>query len=292
MPTSRDERLTLDELASMTHAFVSLGVTKVRLIGGESLARPDLAQLVERIAAMGDLDLCLTTNGSLLTERARALADAGLKRVTVSLDAIDELTFRRMTDGKTPLHRVLAGIDAARSVGLAPIKINMVVLRGVNDHAIVPMARWARREGLELRLIEYMDVGRTNGWQPSDVVTADETRQRIDAELPLDPAFTEPDSAPAKRYRYRDGRGIVGFISSISEPFCGQCTRARVSSRGELFTCLFGSRGHDLASPLRAGEDLRPLITAVWQHRSDRYSELRAEMTRIAPRPEMSAIGG
>lgn len=292
MPANRDEPLTLDELVRVTHAFVELGVTKVRLTGGEPLVRPDLQQLIQRIARMEELDLCLTTNGSLLAAQAHALADAGLKRITVSLDAIDDVTFRRMTDGRTPLHRVLAGIDAARSVGLDPIRINMVVLRGVNDHAILPMARWARREGLELRLIEYMDVGRTNGWRPSDVVSTDEIRRRINSEFPIEPTFVESDPAPAKRYRYRDGSGSVGFISSISEPFCRQCTRARVSSRGELFTCLFGSRGYDLASPLRAGQDLLPIIGAVWQHRSDRYSELRDESPAESPRPEMSAIGG
>lgn len=290
--TARNRLLDFDELTELAAAFVALGVNKIRLTGGEPLVRRDLAHLVARLRHLDVRDLCLTTNGSLLAGQARALASAGLGRVTVSLDAIDAPTFRQMTDSRTSLSDVLRGIDAAREAGLTPVKINMVVQRGVNDHSVIPMAEWARREGLELRYIEYMDVGCTNGWQRSDVLTAHEIRQLLHVVWPIEPVESSDRHGTAERFRYSDGAGEVGIIASISKPFCGACSRARVSSIGEYYPCLFASNGTDLATPLRRGEDLRPLIASLWQHRSDRYSELRAVLPANRPRPEMSAIGG
>lgn len=291
-PARRDELLDFEELSQIAAAFVELGVKKLRITGGEPLVRRDLPHLVERLAKLAIPDLCMTTNGSLLAGQAQALVNAGLGRVTVSLDAIDELTFRRMTDGHTPLGRVLEGIDAARKAGLLPLKVNMVVQRGVNEHSVVPMAAWARREGLELRFIEYMDVGCSNGWQKSDVLTAEEIRERIEEHWPLVAMDTGDGRDTAERFRYSDGQTKIGIIASISRPFCAGCTRARVSSKGELYPCLFAPLGVDLASTLRDGGDIRPLIAQLWQRRTDRYSELRAGITSPMPRPEMSAIGG
>lgn len=291
-PTRREALLNFDELATIARVFVEIGVKKLRLTGGEPLVRRDLASLVARLSRLSIQDLCLTTNGSLLAGQAQALADAGLRRVTVSLDAIDEATFQRMSDARTPLANVLAGIDAARSVGLHPIKINMVVERGINEQSIVPMAAWARREGLELRFIEYMDVGCRNGWRVDDVVSVADIHSRIHSIWPIASVPPNPRNETAERFRYLDGHGYIGMISSISKPFCGGCTRARVSSRGELYPCLFASRGLDLATPLRAGEDLSSLIASFWRRRSDRYSELRGTLPTNLPRPEMSAIGG
>lgn len=289
---SRSLRLSFDELEQIAKTFVELGVNKLRLTGGEPLLRRDLSRLIERLSRLELSDFCLTTNGSLLTTQAPDLAAAGLHRITVSLDAIDEPTFEHMTDSHFSLSRVLDGIDAARAAGLGPVKINMVVRRGANEHSIVPMAEWARREGLELRFIEYMDVGRSNGWQRPDVVDADEIRAAIHAVWPVAPAETETLHGTAERYRYLDGAGFVGFIASISKPFCRDCSRARVSSTGQFYPCLFAPFGHDLALPLREGRSLRPLITSLWQNRSDRYSELRTILPTARPRPEMSAIGG
>jgi cyclic pyranopterin phosphate synthase len=284
--------LNFDELEQVASTFVDLGVRKLRLTGGEPLLRRDLPKLVQRLSRLNLRELCLTTNGSLLEGQAQALADAGLNRVTVSLDAIDESTFRRITDGQTPLSRVLRGIDAARRFGLGPVKINMVVQRGTNDGSILEMAAWARCEQLELRMIEYMDVGCSNGWRLVDVVTAAELRRRIDRVWPIDPVVSADGSETAERFRYRDGSGYLGIIAAISRPFCGGCTRARVSSVGALYSCLFAPTGVELATPLRAGYDLRPIIAGLWQRRVDRYSELRAEMPVGRSRPEMSAIGG
>ncbi len=290
--TRSETLLSFDELEQIAATFIELGVTKLRITGGEPLVRRDLPRLVERLARLGISDLCLTTNGSLLSDQAQSLAEAGLKRVTVSLDAMDDLTFRRMTDSHTPLATVLKGIERARGIGLNPVKVNMVVQRGQNEHSILPMAAWARREGLELRCIEYMDVGCTNGWQQADVVTAEEIRELIDQVWPLEPAQAGEESETAQRFRYVDGGGYIGIIAAITMPFCRHCTRARVSSRGELFSCLFAPVGVDLATPLRAHEDLRPIIGAIWQARADRYSELRSAVSKHLPRPEMSAIGG
>lgn len=291
-PKGRHQLLNFDEIEQVVRAFVDLGIGKLRITGGEPLVRRELAKLVQRLSRLAIPDLCLTTNGSLLEGQAQALADAGLRRVTVSLDAIDELTFRRITDGRTPLSRVLAGIDAARRAVLGPVKINMVVTRGVNEHSVLPMADWARREGLELRFIEYMDVGSNDRWRAADVLTAAEIRNRICQIWPIDPIPSEDASHTAERFQYRDGGGQIGIIAAISRPFCGGCTRARVSSQGELYPCLFASSGLDLATPLRAGSDLGPIIADFWQRRRDRYSELRVDTPLRRSRPEMSAIGG
>jgi GTP 3',8-cyclase len=292
LPTVRSNLLTFEELTTVASAFVQLGVQKVRVTGGEPLVRKDLPKLIEQLSLLPIRDLCLTTNGSLLAGQTRALAAAGLGRVTVSLDALDEPTFHRMTDTQSPLSRVFAGIDAARQFGLDPVKINMVVQRGVNEHAIIPMAAWARREDLELRFIEYMDVGCSNGWKPSDVVTAGEIKQRIHEHWPLEKLSFSATPETAQRYRYCDGHGQIGLIASISHPFCSNCSRARVSSTGELYPCLFAPAGYPLTDTLRRGGDLRAEIAELWRRRTDRYSELRANSQSTLPRPEMSAIGG
>jgi cyclic pyranopterin phosphate synthase len=291
-PSPRKDLLTFEQITQIAAAFRDLGVRKIRITGGEPLVRRNLPRLVELLHGLEIPDLCLTTNGSLLAEQAPALAAAGLGRVTVSLDALDEPTFQRMADTQTSLRAVLAGIEAARKWGILPVKINMVVQRNVNQHSIIPMAAWARAEGLELRFIEYMDVGCSNGWQARDVVSAREIRQLIHQRWPLEPAEPSRDFETAVRYRYRDGAGHIGVIASISQPFCRGCTRARVSSQGELYTCLFAPVGFSLAGPLRQGADLRRVIADLWRERADRYSELRSENTIAQPRPEMSAIGG
>jgi cyclic pyranopterin phosphate synthase len=242
-------------------------------------------------------DLTLTTNGSLLRAQARALREAGLQRITVSLDSLDEATFQAMNDAGVPVSRVLDGIAAAQEAGLAPIKVNAVVKRGVNDNGVVDLARHFKGTGVIVRFIEFMDVGTTNGWNLESVVTGREIVDRIDAEMPLEPVDPNYVGEVAKRYRYRDGSGEIGVITSITQPFCGDCTRARLSPEGELFTCLFGLHGKDLRTPLRAGasdEELAALIGGVWRARSDRYSELRTAETALHPRPkvEMSHIGG
>jgi GTP 3',8-cyclase len=291
-PTQHSRILDFNEIESIARAFVELGVRKVRLTGGEPLVRRDLPQLVERLARLAVPELCLTTNGSLLQDLALPLATAGLHRVTVSLDSIDEATFRRVTDTNTSVATVLRGIDAARRAGLNPVKINMVVKRGLNDSSIIPMAAWARREGLELRFIEYMDVGCSNGWRLADVVPARELRGLIHASWAIDPCESKTEHQTAEQFQYRDGQGQIGIIASITQPFCGGCSRARVSSQGELYPCLFASHGLDLAAPLRRGKDIRCLISTFWQQRQDRYSELRTRIPLRRNRLEMSAIGG
>ncbi len=296
----RELVLTFEEIERLARLFVRLGVTKLRITGGEPLVRRDLPRLVERLAAIrrpdgAPPDLTLTTNGSALAPLAGALADAGLRRVTVSLDSLDDATFRSMNDVDFPVDRVLAGIAAARQAGLAPIKVNMVVRRGLNEASVVPMARWARREGHILRFIEYMDVGHTNGWRLDDVVPAAEIVATISAEMPLEPLPPNYTGEVANRWRYVDGSGELGVIASVSQPFCGACTRARLSADGRLYTCLFGTDGHDLRGPLRAGatdEDLEAMIAGIWERRADRYSELRSAATEALPRPEMFALGG
>jgi cyclic pyranopterin phosphate synthase len=296
----RAELLTYEEIRRLAGVFVDLGVHKLRITGGEPLVRralPDLvAMLAELRAASGEpLDLTLTTNGSALRPLARPLAEAGLRRITVSLDSLDDEVFRRMNGVDFPVARVLDGIAAAREAGLAPIKVNMVVKRGLNEASILPMARWARAEGLVLRLIEFMDVGTTNGWRLDDVVTADEMLAAISADLPLEPVDPAYRGEVANRWRYADGSGEVGVIASVSRPFCGDCTRARLSAEGQLYTCLFSAAGHDLRAPLRSGAtdaDLGDLIARIWTGRSDRYSELRSEATSHLPRVEMFAVGG
>ena len=289
----RKELLTFEELERVARAFVSHGVEKIRITGGEPLVRRDLERLIERLAAL-DVDLTLTTNGSLLPAKAQALADAGLRRLTVSLDSLDEATFQAMNDVDFPVARVLEGIEAAAAAGL-PVKVNAVVKRGVNEHAILDLARHFKQAGHILRFIEYMDVGHTNGWRLDDVVPAAEIVARIDAELPLEPVEANYRGEVARRYRYRDGSGEIGVIASVTQPFCGDCTRARISAEGRLYTCLFGITGHDLRALVRSGADdtaLEEKIAAVWAGRTDRYSEIRSERTLDLPKVEMSYIGG
>jgi len=304
----RSEVLSFEEIARVARVFVGLGVEKLRLTGGEPLVRRDLPVLVEMLAAVrrpdgAPLDLTLTTNGSALRRLAPALAEAGLQRVTVSLDSLDDTVFSAMNGVDFPVTKVLDGIAAAAEAGLGPIKINMVVRRGVNEASILPMARWARDAGVILRFIEYMDVGHTNGWRMDDVVPADELVAMVDAELPLEEVPPRYRGEVATRYRYRDGRGEVGLIASVTRPFCGDCTRARISADGHFYTCLFTAAGHDLRAILRDpafdGDDaagdaaLRDAVAAVWRVRDDRYSELRTEATSSRlPRIEMFAMGG
>ena len=286
--------LSFEEIARIARAAVGLGVTKIRLTGGEPLLRRHLERLIAMMAAL-PVDLTLTTNGALLAKKARALAEAGLKRVTVSLDALDEATFRAMGDTDTPVDRVLEGIDAAAAAGLAPIKINAVVKRGVNEHAIEDIARRFRGTGHIVRYIEYMDVGATNGWRMDDVVPAAQIVARLDRAFGVEPVDPNYTGEVAERWRYRDGSGEVGVIASVTQAFCRDCTRLRLSTDGRLYTCLFATDGHDLRALLRAGADdetVARAIAAVWRARADRYSEIRTAATPRAPKIEMSYIGG
>ena len=291
----RGEILTFEEIQRLARLFHRLGVRKVRLTGGEPLLRQDLPDLVAMLAGLGGLDLALTTNGTLLARHAEALALAGLGRVTVSLDSLDDRVFQRMNDVDFPVARVLDGIAAAAAAGLGPIKINAVVRLGVNDAGVVDLARHFKASGHVLRFIEYMDVGTSNRWRPSDLVPGEEIVRRIDAELPLEPAEPAYRGEVARRWRYRDGVGEIGVITSVSQPFCGDCTRARLSAKGELYTCLFAATGTDLRAPLRGGaldSELEALIRGVWGRREDRYSEMRSAETVGGERVEMSYIGG
>jgi GTP 3',8-cyclase len=290
----RSELLTFEEIERLARVFVSRGVRKLRLTGGEPLVRREIERLVARLAAIPDIDLTMTTNGSLLPQRARTLADAGLRRITISLDSLDDATFREMNDVDFPLERVLVGIEAAAAAGLA-VKVNAVVKRGVNEDSVVPLARYFRESGHVLRFIEYMDVGHTNGWRLDDVVPAAEIVRLLDAEFGLEPVEPEYRGEVARRWRYRDGAGEVGIITSVTQPFCGDCTRARLSAEGQLYTCLFAVRGHDLRGLLRGGAsdaELTETIDDIWERRSDRYSELRSKATTSLPKVEMSYIGG
>ncbi|HEX8153099.1 MAG TPA: GTP 3',8-cyclase MoaA [Thermoanaerobaculia bacterium] len=293
----REQLLTFEEIARLARVFVANGVEKIRLTGGEPLLRRDLERLIEMLASIGGLrDLTLTTNGSLLTrEKARSLRAAGLQRVTISLDSLDDTTFRAMNDVDFPVGRVLEAIDAASEAGLHPVKIDVVVKRGMNDRDLVPLARRFRGTGHIVRFIEYMDVGNTNGWRMADVVSGREIRETIGREWPLLAAEPTYFGEVAQRWRYADGGGEIGIITSVTEPFCGSCTRARLSAEGELFTCLFTSRGRDLRALLRGGAtdaELSAAIASVWRVRADRYSEIRSEATRELPKVEMSKIGG
>ena len=291
----RGELLTFEEIDRAARIFAELGVNKIRLTGGEPLLRRQLERLVEMLAGIPGLDLTLTTNGSLLPQKASALADAGLRRVTVSLDSLEDEVFRAMNDVDFPVERVLAGIEAAAAAGLAPVKVNMVVKRGLNEDSVLPMARYFRGSGHILRFIEYMDVGHTNGWRLDDVVPAGEIVETIDAELPLEPVAPNYAGEVARRYRYRDGGGEIGVIASVTKPFCGACTRARLSAEGRLFTCLFATKGFDVRALLRGGAsdaDLATALAAVWRSRDDRYSEIRSAETLDLPKVEMSYIGG
>ena len=297
--------LSFEEITRAAAAALRLGVRKLRLTGGEPLMRRDLERLIAQLAALRTLDgtppeLTLTTNGVLLTRKAQALKDAGLQRLTVSLDALSPDLFQRMSDSQTEVGEVLAGIEAAQRVGLAPLKVNMVVQKGVNDGEILPMARHFRGTGIELRFIEFMDVGQTNQWDLAHMLPSGDVRALIHAQHPLKAVDAPRHSDTAERWAYADGAGHVGFISSVTQAFCGDCTRLRLSTDGRLYTCLFASQGHDLRSLLRDGhtdnDALTDRMAALWQGRSDRYSELRGmapsgELTD-APRVEMSYIGG
>jgi cyclic pyranopterin phosphate synthase len=291
------ELLSFEEIARLSRIFVSLGVQKLRLTGGEPLVRRDLPELVRLLPKAAGLDLALTTNGSLLAAHAEALAKAGLERVTVSLDSLDDATFRRMNDAEVPVQTVLDAIAVARAVGLR-VKINAVIQRGVNDQGLIDLARYFRERGIVLRLIEYMDVGNSNGWDRAEVVSAREMLERIDAVFPLEPAQANYAGEVARRYRYRDGSGEIGVIASVTEPFCGDCSRARLSAQGSLYTCLFASEGHDLRRLVRSGQSDAAIsghIAAIWQARKDAYSEQRGAplvALRRGPKIEMSYIGG
>jgi cyclic pyranopterin phosphate synthase len=289
----RRELLTFEEIERLARAFVAHGVEKIRITGGEPLVRRDLERLIAKLSAL-DVDLTLTTNGSLLPQKAAGLREAGLRRITVSLDSLDDETFRAMNDVDFPVARVLEGIEAATAAGL-PVKVNMVVKRGTNEDQIVPMAREFRERGHILRFIEYMDVGHSNGWRMDDVVPAAEIVATLGAELPLEAVPPNYPGEVARRWRYADGSGEIGVIASVTEPFCGACTRARLSAEGRLYTCLFALRGHDLRALVRGGasdEDLHAEIGHVWGRRADRYSEIRSEATADLERVEMSYIGG
>ena len=295
----RSELLTFEEIERLVRTFVGLGVTKVRLTGGEPLVRNGLEDLVARLAAVAGIrDLTLTTNGYLLADKALGLKEAGLKRLTVSVDSLDEDVFKAMNGRGYGTERVLEGIRAAEAAGLTPMKINAVVQRGANDHTIVDLARHFKGTGHIVRFIEYMDVGNLNGWKLDQVVSADEIFRMIDAEMPLEPVEANYTGEVARRYRYVDGEGEIGIIASVTKPFCGDCTRARLSTDGKLFTCLFAGTGTDLRGTMRDGagdRELSDLIANVWRRRDDRYSELRTQATVTGDQPkkiEMYQIGG
>jgi cyclic pyranopterin phosphate synthase len=293
----RSALLSFEEIERVATAFAAQGVEKLRLTGGEPLLRRDLEKLVEKLVRIdGITDVALTTNGALLAKKAQSLADAGLTRVTVSLDSLDDDTFKAVNDVSFPVDRVLEGIDAALAAGLAPVKVNMVVKRGLNDRDVVPMARYFRdKPGTILRFIEFMDVGNTNGWRLEDVVSAAEIVEQISAEQPLEPIAPLYPGEVANRFRYSDGTGEIGVIASVTQPFCGGCTRVRISAEGKLFTCLFAAKGHDLRELIRNGAsdaELRDSIAGVWTRRADRYSEIRTADTLTRERVEMSHIGG
>ena len=292
--------LSFEEIERVVRAFVAHGVEKIRLTGGEPLLRRNIETLVERLAALRTpdgtpLDLTLTTNGSLLARKAATLHAAGLRRVTVSLDALDDRVFRQMNDVDFPVADVLEGIEAAETAGLRPLKINMVVRKGVNDAQIVPLAERFRGSGHILRFIEFMDVGASNGWQLDEVLPSAEVIERIHTRFPLEPIDPNYVGEVAERWRYVDGAGEIGVISSVTQPFCGDCSRARLSTEGRVYTCLFAQSGHDLRALLRSGADDRTLeaaIGTIWRGRNDRYSELRSAETARLRKIEMSYIGG
>jgi GTP 3',8-cyclase len=290
----RRDLLTFEEIARLARVFAGLGVEKIRLTGGEPLIRREVESLVEMLAEIPGLDLTLTTNGAVLAQKAQALKDAGLRRITVSLDSLDDEVFGAMNDVDFPVQLVLEGIEAASAVGL-PVKVNVVVKRGVNEDSVVPMARHFRDRGHIVRFIEYMDVGHTNSWRLDDVVPAADIVAAIDTELPLEPLPPGYPGEVAERYRYRDGSGEIGVIASVTRPFCGACTRARLSADGSLYTCLFATTGHDLRALVRGGagdDEIAAALGGIWHARTDRYSELRSSATPDLPKVEMSYIGG
>jgi cyclic pyranopterin phosphate synthase len=291
----RAEILTFEEITRLARIARSFGVRKIRLTGGEPLLRHELPELVRMLRQIDGIEIALTTNGSLLAEQAEALARAGLDRVTVSLDSLDDAVFRSMNDAGFPVAKVLEGIDAASGAGLRPVKVNAVVKRGVNDHTVVDLVRHFRRSGHIMRFVEYMDVGHSNGWRLDDVVPGDEIVRMISAEMPLVPAVENYRGEVVKRWRYADGGGEVGVITSVTQPFCGDCTRARLSAEGSLYTCLFATDGTDLRAPLRSGGsdgEIAEILRRTWIDRDDRYSEIRSDATRDLPKVEMSYIGG
>lgn len=295
---ARRELLTFEEITRLTRIFAGLGVRKLRITGGEPLVRKDLPELIEMLANIDGIDdITLTTNASLLPQHAQALVNAGLNRVTVSLDAIDDDVFKAVNDVNYPVGPVLEGIEAASRAGLDPVKVNMVVKRGMNEGQIVPMAEYFRNTPHILRYIEFMDVGNSNGWRLDDVVTAAQIRDELNAVWPIEPLDPNYTGEVASRYRYADGAGEIGIISSVSEPFCSTCTRARLASQGQLFTCLFAGQGHDLRTPLRdetvGDEHLADIIRGIWRQREDRYSEQRTNETApLQWKVEMSHVGG
>lgn len=292
--------LSFEELTRIARIFVAHGVEKIRLTGGEPLLRRGIETLIEMLAELrtpqgAPIDLTLTTNATLLARKAKALRQAGLHRITVSLDAIDDAIFRQMNDVDFPVADVLEGIDAAAAEGLLPVKVNMVVRRGVNDSQILPMAKHFRGTGHILRFIEFMDVGASNGWKMDEVLPSGDVIQRINAAFPLEPIDPNYGGEVAERWRYQDGAGEVGVISSVTRPFCADCTRARVSTEGRLYTCLFATEGHDLRTLLRdsySDEQISAAVANLWNQRSDRYSEIRSDATAGLRRIEMSYIGG
>ncbi|MDP1547015.1 MAG: GTP 3',8-cyclase MoaA [Anaerolineales bacterium] len=292
---NRSQILTFEEITRLARNFASHGVRKIRLTGGEPLVRKDFPELLAMLAEIPDLDLTMTTNGALLPKFAQALKNAGLKRVTVSLDSLDNDIFKSMNDVDFPVEKVIEGMDAAAAAGLTPIKVNMVVKRGVNESSILPMARFFREKGYILRFIEYMDVGSTNGWRMDDVVSAREIVQIINQEMPLEPIDPNYRGEVAERWRYKDGGGEVGMIASVTQAFCRDCNRARLSAEGKLYTCLFANKGHDFRDLIRSGasdEEISQVIANVWGKRADRYSEIRSENSIPLPKVEMSHIGG
>jgi cyclic pyranopterin phosphate synthase len=292
------ELLTFEEITRLTGIIVRLGAVKLRITGGEPLVRTELEKLVAMLHPIDGVDdLTLTTNGYLLPEKAQLLKDAGLNRITVSLDSLDDTVFRKMNGNRSSVQKVLDGIAAAETAGLQPIKINCVVQRGVNDHTIVDLARWAKDKGYILRFIEYMDVGNKNGWRMDEVVPAQEIVERIDAVMPLEQTKRNYQSEVALRYNYQDGGGEIGLIASVTKPFCGACSRMRLSPEGSIYTCLFASQGTDLREPLRSGasdDEIEQIIRNTWGNRIDRYSELRSGQTDEdrAKKVEMYHIGG
>ena len=291
----RDQILSFEEITRLAKIFSQHGVKKIRLTGGEPLIRKGIVDLIAMLASLPDLDLTLTTNGSLLSKLALPLKNAGLNRVTVSLDSLDDTVFKAMNDVDYPVAKVIEGMDAASAAGLTPIKVNMVVKRGVNEESILPMARYFRERKYILRFIEYMDVGHTNGWRMDDIVSSKEIIEMINAEMQIEPIDPNYKGEVAERWKYKDGGGEVGFISSVTQAFCGTCNRARLSAEGSLYTCLFAIKGHDFRDLLRNGasdEEISEKIASVWHKRTDRYSEIRSENTIPLPKVEMSHIGG
>jgi len=291
----REQLLSFEEVTRLARIFHAHGVRKFRLTGGEPMMRKDIERLIGMLAAIPEVEIALTTNGSFPVERVQSLRNAGLDRMTVSLDSLDDAIFKAMNDVDFPVERVLEWIDASASAGFGPVKINAVIKRGVNEHGILPLARYFKARGHIVRFIEYMDVGATNGWRMDDVVSSREVIEMINAELPIEPADPNYFGEVAQRWRYVDGGGEVGVISSVTQAFCRTCTRARLSAEGRLFTCLFAVGGFDFRSMLRNGADddeISAALGKVWGKRADRYSEIRTEATARRPKIEMSYIGG